>query len=457
MSPLFIYFAGFLGLAIGAAFGYFYFHYKNSQKKVVPFEEFEELRKERENLLLERSRLDEKSTMILEEKVELERRLAMDNEEIKKLTSEVSAKNSEISALNEKLVQQKAELENMREKLKVEFENVANKIFEDKSRTFNQQSKMNLELLLNPLKEKISEFQTRVDRVHSEDIKGQARLLEKIKQLQELNNKVTEETENLTKALKGDSKFRGNWGEMVLEKMLQAMGLEKDVHYFWQKKFKGEDDRKDKQPDIVINLPDDRHIIVDSKVSLKDYAEYHNSEDEGMKKTFLKRHLESVESHIRDLSEKDYHDIHAISTPDFVIMFMPIEGALNAALEEARERGKDLFREAFEKKIILASTATLFPIFRTVSYIWQQEKQSRNALEIAKRGGELYDKFVGFLGDMQNMGKSIESAKTSYEAAFSKLYSGRGNLIRQVEMIRKLGAKAKKEIPPSLVKDVLEE
>ncbi|MCG2726892.1 MAG: DNA recombination protein RmuC [Elusimicrobia bacterium] len=446
--------------AIGAVLSWIivYFYLKSKYAaKTVPVEEALEYKKQLETLITEKAKIDERAQILSAnlEKADIE--LSKQREEIKIITGNLAGKNAELSALNEKLVQQKAELDNMRDKLSAEFANVANKIFEEKNKIFRDQSQTGLDLMLNPLKDKIKSFEERVNQIHNEDTSSRVSLLEKITQLSELNTKVTEQAENLTSALKGKSKIQGDWGEMVLEEMLQAMGLEKDTHYAWQKKIKEEDDpRKSKQPDIIINLPDNRHIVVDSKVSLSAYSDYYNAEIESSKNLFLAKHLESVTNHINELAAKDYYDIHSINSLDFVLMFMPIEGALHAALEEAKSKGKDLFRYAFEKKIILVSTSTLFPVFKTIAYMWTQEKQNRNALEIARRGGELHDKFMGFLGDMLNIGKNLKSANNAYEDSLNKLKTGRGSLVRQVEMIKKLGAKASKEIPAEFAKEALD-
>lgn len=453
MTILYILIALVIGAALAWAITYFYLKNKHNQAmaKTMPADEYRQLKEREENLSTEKAKVEERSQMLSSDLEKVNVELSKQREEVKILSGNLSGKNAEYSALNEKMVQQKAEFENMRDKLGKEFENVANKIFEEKNKSFRDQSQASLDLILVPLKDKLKAFEERANQIHHEDTNARGSLLEKIKQLSELNTKVTEQAENLTSALKGKSKIQGDWGEMVLEEMLQAMGLEKDVHYIWQKKFKEEEDpRKSKQPDIIINLPDDRHIVVDSKVSLKAYSEYFNAKNEAHKIMLLKDHLESVTKHINELAEKDYHDIHDINTPDFVVMFMPIEGSLHSALQEAREKGRDLFKEAFDKKIILASTSTLFPIFKTISYIWNQDKQSRNAFEIAKRGGELYDKFANFVIDMQNIGKSMKAARNCYDGAFNKLFKGRGNLIRQVEMIKELGAKVSKELPQDI-------
>ncbi len=461
MTTLYLFIALIAGAILSWAITYFYLKNKHNQvlAKMVPEDETIQLKKQLETLTTEKAKIDERAEMLEKDLEKANIELKKQSEEIKIITGDLSAKKAEYSALNEKLVQQKAELENMREKLSSEFANVANKIFEEKNKTFTDQSQVHLNLLLNPLKDKIKAFEERVNQIHHEDTNARGSLPEKITQLQELNTKVTEQAENLTSALKGKSKIQGDWGEMVLEEMLQAMGLEKGTHYAWQKKIKDEEDpRKSKQPDIIINLPDNRHIVVDSKVSLSAYNDYYNadSKDEVSKKLFIKKHLESVTNHINELAAKDYHDLYSINSLDFVLMFMPIEGALHAALEEAKNNNKDLFRMAFEKKIILVSTSTLFPVFKTIAYMWQQEKQTRNALEIAKKGGDLYDKFVLFITDFQKLGKSIDDAKTAYDNALNKIHTGRGNMTKRAVELKELGAKATKELPVELAAKALD-
>ncbi len=452
MDILYIFIALAVGLVLGCAITFFYLKNVHNLRmaNMVPGQETLELKKQLETLTTEKAKIDERAEMLDKNFENAKIELAKQTEEIKIITGELSGKKAEYSALNEKLVQQKADIENMRDKLSMEFKNIANKIFEEKNKTFRDQSQTGLDLMLSPLKDKIKGFEERVNQIHNEDTSSRGSLLEKITQLTELNNKVNQQAENLTSALKGKSKIQGDWGEMVLEEMLQAMGLEKGTHYAWQKKIKDEDDpRKSKQPDIIINLPDSRHIVVDSKVSLSAYNDYYNvdSKDESSKNMFLGKHLESVTNHINELAAKDYHDIYSINSLDFVLMFMPIEGALHAALEEAKNKGRDLFKEAFAKNIIMVSTSTLFPVFKTIAYMWQQEKQNKNAIEIAKKGGDLYDKFVLFITDFQRVGKSIDDAQVSYENAVKKLSTGRGNMIKRAIELKELGAKTTKELP----------
>ncbi|MBU2530853.1 MAG: DNA recombination protein RmuC [Elusimicrobia bacterium] len=445
-----------IALVVGAILiwliAYFYLRNEHNIKlsTMVPAQETQELKKQFDTLTTEKAKLDERAKILSEDLEKTNIELTKQREENKIVSSTLSGRNAEFSALNEKLVQQKAELENMREKFTTAFENVANKIFEEKNKTFRDQSQTGLDLMLSPLKDKIKSFEERVNQIHNEDTSSRGSLLEKITQLTELNNKVNAQAENLTSALRGKSKIQGDWGEMVLEEMLQAMGLEKGTHYAWQKKIKDEDDpRKSNQPDIIINLPDNRHIVVDSKVSLTAYNDYYNTDirDESSRNLFLSKHLKSFTNHINELAAKDYHDIYSINSLDFVLMFMPIEGALHAALEEGKSKGRDLFKEAFEKNIILVSTTTLFPVFKTIAYMWQQEKQNKNAIEIAKKGGDLYDKFVLFITDFQRVGKSIDDAQTSYENAIKKLSTGRGNMIKRAIELKELGVKSTKELP----------
>ena len=294
--------------------------------------------------------------------------------------------------------------------------------------------------------EKIKSFEQSVEDKYIKDQKNKAGLSEQIKLLQATNQKISQDANNLAKALKGDSKVQGDWGELQLEVLLEKSGLNKGVHFRTQNSLKDEEGN-DKRPDCIIDLPDDKNLIIDSKVSLSAYEQYVNSEDELKKQVLLKHHLESIKKHIKDLAGKDYPNLYSINTPDYVLMFVPIEPALTLALQEDGE----IFNLALNKNIILVSTSTLMATMRTVSFIWQQENQKKNVLEIARQSGALYEKFIGFTNDLEGVGKAIDNAHKKYEAAQSKLISGRGNLVNSVEKIKKLGAKTNKSISQELI------
>ena len=367
--------------------------------------------------------------------------------------AELSANNR---ALAEKLETQKKEIEEMAKKFNLEFENIANKILEEKTQKFTKQNKENLETILKPLGENIETFKKKVEEVYDKESKERFSLGAKIKDLVELNQKISEEANNLAKALKGSSKTQGDWGEMILENILEQSGLVKDREYFVQEFLKDEDgnfiknlEGRKLQPDIIIRYPDDRKVIIDSKVSLTAYARYTNTEDPEEQQKAVREHVLSVRKHIDELSNKSYQDF--IATLDFVMMFVPNEPAYFLALQNDPE----LWNYAYRKRIILISPTNLIAALKLIVDLWKREYQNQNALEIAERGAALYDKFVGFVDNLQNIGLHIEKTQKSYEAAMSQLKDGRGNLIGQAEKLRVLGVKAKKRLPSSMVSNTL--
>ena len=367
-------------------------------------------------------------------------------EQIGDLKAAVSSKNTLAETLQTKLAEEGKRLEAQQIQLQSQFENMANAILEKKSEKFAEQNQKNIDQILKPLGEKIKSFEESVQDKYVKDQEGRAGLSKQITMLQEANQKISQDAINLTNALKGDSKTQGDWGELQLEVLLEKSGLSKDVHFRTQNSEKDEEG-KEKRPDCIIDLPDNKNLIIDSKVSLKAYEQFINAATEDEKVLFLKKHLDSLKNHIRDLASKDYPKLYSINAPDYVLMFVPIEPALISALQEDSE----IFNLALSKNIILVSTSTLMATMRTVSFIWQQENQKKNVLEIARQSGALYEKFCGFVTDLDGVGKAIEAATKKYEAAQSKLHSGRGNLITSVEKIKKLGAKTTKSISQELL------
>ncbi|MDC1432907.1 DNA recombination protein RmuC [Polaribacter sp.] len=353
---------------------------------------------------------------------------------------------ADLKNLQQKLDENKEEVTKLQEKFTKEFENLANKIFEDKSTKFTEQNKQNIQTILNPLQEKIKGFEDKVDKTHKESIDYHASLRQQIVGLKEMNLQMSKETINLTKALKGDNKTQGNWGELVLERVLEKSGLEKNREYFVQQSFTN-DEGKRVLPDVVIHLPDNKKMIVDSKVSLTAYEKFVNSEDETQKALFLKEHINSLKRHIEQLSEKKYEDIYKIESPDFVLLFIPIEPAFAVAINS----DNFLYNKAFDKNIVIVTPSTLLATLRTIDTMWNNEKQQKNALEIARQAGSLYDKFHGLLNDLIGIGKKIDASKTDYNAAMNKLVEGNGNLINSVEKLKKMGAKAKKALPENII------
>ncbi len=362
------------------------------------------------------------------------------------LNDELIRRNAEFDNLEVKNREQKAEVEKLQEKFTKEFENLANKILDEKSAKFTKQNKESLETILNPLQEKIKSFEKRVEDSHKESIDRHAMLRQQIIGLKELNEQMSKEAVNLTKALKGDSKTQGDWGEIQLEILLEKAGLQKGVHFTTQGGYRDDNDRL-KKPDFVINLPDNRHLVIDSKVSLTAYEAYYNGEDDSVKAENLKKHLASIKRHIKELGEKEYAELYGINTPDYVLMFVPIEYALLLALSN----NNNLYLEALDKNVVLVSVSTLLATLSTVSSIWRQEEQKRNVIEIARQAGALYDKFEGLVKDLTGVGKKMDDAKKDYSAAMNKLTEGRGNLIISVEKLKKLGAKAKKSLPKNIL------
>jgi DNA recombination protein RmuC len=362
------------------------------------------------------------------------------------LKSELSAKEERIKILNEKIKEAQETKEETEERLTKEFENLAHKILDLNSEKFKKQNKEQIDTLLSPLSEQIEKFKKKVEDTNEKGVERNAMLMQKIISLESLNNKLSQDALNLANALKGDSKTQGDWGESRLELLLEKSGLTNGVHFSTQAAYK-DDEGKLKKPDFIINLPDNKHLIIDSKVSLTAYVEYYNAEDEITEQQAIKRHLDSIKRHYMELSDKDYPNLYGINTPDHVLMFVPNEPALMLALNE----DKNLYLNALEKNIVLVSTSTLLATLSTVASIWKQEDQKRNALEIAKEGGLLYDKFEGFVQDLIKVGKSIKSSKDSYEDAMSKLTEGRGNIIKKIENLKDLGAKTKKSLPQNII------
>ena len=356
-------------------------------------------------------------------------------------------KQTEGEGLLVKLAEQKQELEKLQERFTKDFELLANKILEEKSTKFTEQNKENLKTILSPLQEKILLFEKKVEDTHKENIGFNASLHQQIRGLREVHEQMSRETLNLTKALKGDAKMQGNWGEMILEKVLEKSGLEKDREYFVQKSFETVDGAK-VFPDIVINLPDGKKMIVDSKVSLVSYERYINEEEDVAKEAMLSMHIQSIKRHIDQLSEKNYHDLYQMESPDFVLMFIPIETAFSLAINS----DTSLYNKAFEKNIVIVTPSTLLATLRTIDSMWVNQKQQENALEIARQAGALYDKFEGFVTDLIQIGKRIDDSKKEYTEAMNKLVDGRGNIIHSIEKLKKMGAKAKKALPESILR-----
>lgn len=382
-------------------------------------------------------------------------KIETDREAIRKekdfLNTELSRRNTEYENLQQQNLKRDEELAKQQEQLRKDFELMASKILDEKSEKFTLQNKENIKNILNPLEEKIKTFEKKVEDTQKESISMHSALKEQLLGLKDLNQQMALEATNLTKALKGDSKTQGNWGELVLERVLEKSGLEKDREYFVQQNFTREDGTR-VMPDVVLHLPDSKKMIIDSKVSLTAYERFVNAEDEE-RTMYLKAHVNSIKKHVDDLSSKNYHDLYDIESPDFVLMFIPIEPAFAVAINE----DNTLYNKAFEQNIVIVTPSTLLATLRTIDTMWNNEKQQQNAIEIARQAGALYDKFEGLVTDLTGVGKKIDAAKNDYSSAMNKLVEGKGNLISRVEKIKKMGAKAKKALPEKIIKRAAED
>ncbi|MBV1924835.1 MAG: DNA recombination protein RmuC [Flavobacteriaceae bacterium] len=385
-----------------------------------------------------------------EEKLQERFESAIDEREVirkekDELAIELTKRTSELHNLDVKNREQKAEVEKLQEKFTKEFENLANKILEEKSEKFTVQNRENIKNILTPLQEKISTFEKKVDATQKESISMHSALKEQLLGLKDLNLQMTKDASNLTKALKGDSKMQGNWGELVLERVLEKSGLEKDREYFMQQSFTLEDGSR-VLPDVVLHLPDHKKMIIDSKVSITDYSRFVDAEDEDEKERHLKAHINSINKHVEQLSDKNYQDLYDIESPDFVLLFIPIEPAFAVAIN----KDNHLYNKAFEKNIVIVTPSTLLATLRTIDSMWNNEKQQQNALEIATQAGRLYDQFVNLTEDLIKVGNQLKTVQGSYDGTMKKL-TGKGNLITKVENIKKLGIKQKKHLNDKLL------
>ncbi|MFC4721300.1 DNA recombination protein RmuC [Geojedonia litorea] len=382
-------------------------------------------------------------------------KLDIDRDAIRKekelLSSELTRCNTEFENLQTQNLKRDEEIAKQQEQLRKDFELLANRILDEKSEKFTLQNKENIKNILSPLQEKIQGFEKKVEDSQKESISMHSALKEQLLGLKDLNQQMTKEATNLTRALKGDSKMQGNWGELVLERVLEKSGLEKDREYFVQQSFTTTDGSR-VLPDVVLHLPDNKKMVIDSKVSLTDYERYVNA-DEDDRPQFLKAHVNSIRKHVDQLSDKNYQDLYDIESPDFVLMFIPIEPAFAVAIND----DNSLYNKAFEKNIVIVTPSTLLATLRTIDTMWNNEKQQQNAIEIARQAGALYDKFEGLVNDLTGVGKKIDDAKKDYSSAMNKLVDGKGNLITSVEKLKKLGAKAKKALPEPILKRALNE
>ena len=452
-----------IGLGLGFVIAFLFFKSKNNgvidtsqqDAKIIDLDKQNAvLKTQLDNAAKEYERLDyefktTKEQLIhdaVKEKEKLQYDLNTEKEKLSKAESRIARAEEIFKSQEEKFTTLKSELENVHKKYTTEFENIANKILDEKSKKFTDQNKTNLDIILNPLKEKIKDFEDKVEKAYKAESTERTTLKAEIKNLIDLNKQVSEDANNLAKALKGENKTQGNWGELILEKVLERSGLVKDQEYRLQFSTNNEEGKRI-QPDAVIMLPDNKHIVVDSKVSLVAYEAVVKSDNEEDRLKFVKDHIASVRNHVKMLSEKNYQSSADFNTPDFVLLFIPIESSFSIAVQADQE----LFNFAWDKKIVIVSPSTLLATLRTIASVWKQERQTKNAIEIAKQSGALYDKFVGFIEDMDKIKKGIDSSSLAYDNAINKLEKGSGNLVKRALDIEKLGAKTTKQISSKFI------
>ena len=435
----------------------FLFLKKPKALELISAEELNRLRNEQDLLKINLAKAEEKSSIISsekeniiqllkDEKTRLLDELLFERTQLAQVSKELENTKAYYQSQQEKLQEQKIEVEQIRIQFQREFENVAEKLLKEKSKEFIDVNRNNLDIILNPLKENLKAFEDKVEKVYNMEAAERNTLKGVITQLMDLNKQISDEAQNLTKALKGDNKKQGNWGEVILERVLERSGLVRDQEYRVQAAMQATDGTR-YQPDVIIDLPDDKHLIIDSKVSLIAYERLVNADTEEDRKLFAKAHIESIRGHIGGLSSKKYHDLYKINSPDFVLLFVPIESSFSIAVQLDEE----LFNYAWDKKVVIVSPSTLLATLRTIASMWKQERQNRNVLEIARLSGDMYDKFVGFLGDMDSIGRNINQTQSAYNTALNKLSEGRGNLTTTAEKIKKLGAKADKQIDQKFI------
>ena len=422
---------------------------QNSKDQIIRLQELLKDKKIEQEKLIEYGK-----TELEQLRFQKENQILEINKEKEFLAIALERANAKIEELSIDLLENKAEIEKLQEKFTKEFENLANKILEEKSKTFSDQNQKNINDILKPLQEKIQSFEKKVEDTNKEGIARNSGLRQQIESLKDLNNKMSKDAENLTRALKGDSKTQGNWGEMILERVLEKSGLEKGREYELEKSFETDMESKTRlRPDVIINLPANRKMIVDSKVTLTAYEKLVSSNDDIERNQYVKEHLLSLNRHIDQLSAKKYSELYQIESPDFVLMFIPIEPAFALALEQDTE----LYNKAFAKNIVIVTPSTLLATLRTIESMWKNEKQQKNALEIATQATKLYEQFVSLTEELIKLGKQLKTVEGTYDTTMKKL-TGRGNLIVKVENLKQLGIKTNsKEFNEKLLERAIEE
>lgn len=384
---------------------------------------------------------DKADKQVSDERLRYDDLVSTSNHEMLTEKNRMAKAEEQFIAQRERLADQEKAIHNIQEKFQLEFQNIAHKLLEEKSLKFIETNRTNLDILLNPLKENIKAFEDKVEKVYKAESDERNVLRGEITLLMALNKQISDEAQNLTRALKGDNKKQGNWGEVILERILERSGMVKDREYRLQASMIGLDGTR-LQPDAIIDLPDEKHLVIDSKVSLIAYERLVNAETDDERRFHSKAHVESIRAHVLNLSAKNYHDLQQINSPDFVLLFVPIESSFSFAVQLDSE----LFNDAWDKRVVIVSPSTLLATLRTIASIWKQERQNRNVLEIARLSGAMYDKFVGFISDMEGIGKNLKLSQTAYDNALNKLVDGNGNLTKTAEKIKGLGAKANKQL-----------
>jgi len=377
--------------------------------------------------------------------LKLDGSLASERQKNTELASSLATVRADHAHLVERLAGDAGRLAEMNERMKLEFESLAGRLLEEKSSKFLEQNQLHLAALLTPLRERLGEFRERMEKIHTEEEKSTAALENQLKNLHDLNRQLAEEAGNLTSALKGQSKTQGTWGELVLERILEKCGLTKGIEYETQTSFQDEDGGR-RMPDIVIHLPEGKSLIIDAKVSLTAYEKAVNAPSEALKAAALREHVASLRRHVEELSRKDYPGLKSLRSPDFVLMFVPVEPALHLALQE----DPALYGDAFDKNVVLVSSSTLLVALRAVESVWRHQKQTENAQEIARQAGNLHDAFILFTQSLEEVGSRLDQAKSAYDLSLSRLATGRGNLVKRTLELQKLGARGDKQLPPAI-------
>jgi DNA recombination protein RmuC len=453
--------------AVGGVIGFLLSYIFSASKLRFKDEQILELHQERDELDTQLSEIGSRYETLREENLGIQTLLSgmeverdMLKGQLRELTgvqekyAQLLSQNSGLQVRLEEEQRQNAEklalLKGAEEEMKLQFSKLANDIFEQRSKVHAEQNRLQLDTILKPFKEQVNAFGKKIEDNYITETKERHLLKDQIVQLRSLNERLSDDANNLTKALKGENKTQGNWGELILERILESSGLREGHEYETQGSYKDEQGKM-YRPDVLIHLPDEKDIVIDSKVSLVAYDHYIKAEDENEKLNALKQHVASIRAHIKGLSDKKYENLIGVKSLDFVLLFMPIEGAYMLALDN----DANFFQEAIKENIMVVGPSTLLVTLRTIEYIWRNERQEQNAQEIAQKGADLYDKFVGFVEDMEKIGGQINRTQESYESAMNKLSTGRGNLIKRTEDMKKLGIKTKKKIDAKLLEEQL--